>query len=144
MGHFTFKTGLRIERLGQTPKSDNYFMLIGVNDKLLLNLTAEQTVANIEKIAGELTKKNPNAKIFVSTLLPTVRQDLNTQNNLINGILRTKLNCKNCILVDTGAMFSMIKDWPSLTFDGVHPKAEGYEKIAEYIVPIINKNQSEV
>ncbi len=128
-----------IERIGIIPKSDNYFMLIGVND-LLFNISLEETFANIETIAESLYKKNKKARIFVSTLLPTTRQDLNERNNAVNSLLRNNLNCTNCILIDTGDAFSKIDNWPQFFRDGVHPNSVGYDIIANIIVPVINHN----
>ena len=36
-------------------------------------------------------------------------------------------------------MFSSLENWPTYLNDGVHPTIKGYEKIAQYVAPILNR-----
>ncbi len=132
-GDSTFDT---LKRIHSIPKSDSYFLLVGVND---IDDTAMTTFLNIQQIAHSLYQINNNAKIFVSTLIP-IDTPLNNRNNEVNKLLREKLSCIHCVLVDTGEMFASQPNWQSLLVDKVHPTAQGYELIANYLVTIINKN----
>ena len=122
-----------LSRIDSIPYSDNYFLLIGVND---IPKTAQYTYNNIIKISELLHKKNPSALIYVSTLLPTDDYH-NIRNNEVNILLRNKLDCYYFELIDLGAYFSSIPNWEQLMIDGVHPTLEGYNKITDYLITVI-------
>ncbi len=129
-----------INRMNIIPKSDAYFLLIGVND---ISQTAQYSYDNINKIAQSLYEKNSLAIIYISTLLPVTKEwpNYNNRNNEVNKLLREQLNCINCKLIDLGAYFSSLPDWNKMMLDGLHPTLQGYNKITDYLVKEIKNDR---
>lgn len=126
-GNNTFDALNRVEKI---PYADSYFLLIGTND---INYTANQTVENIATIADKLLEKNPNALIYISTLLP--REDyLNERNLQVNALLKNKKWSSNIKILDVGGDFYANENWESLLLDGIHPNFKGYNVISQSII----------
>lgn len=126
-GNNTFDVLNRIEKI---PSADSYFLLIGTND---INYTASQTVENITVIANKLLEKNPNALIYISTLIP--RQDyLNERNMQVNALLKNKQWPSSIKILDVGGDFYANENWQTLLLDGIHPNFKGYEVISRSII----------
>lgn len=127
------KTTDVLDRIASIPKQDAYFILIGTNDRI----EPQETVDNIKLIAELVQAKNTCAKVYISTLLP--RNDaFNARNQTINALLRADTAlCANCTLVDLGAYFNALPNWPTYLADGLHPNAQGYDAIAARLALII-------
>lgn len=123
-----------LDRMGDIPVEDAYFLLIGTNDRI----DPQDTVNNIKEIVLKLKTKNPCSKVYFSTLLPRV-DEYNTRNQAVNVLLRALLPiCDQCILIDTGNYFYGLTNWQNYLADGLHPTYAGYQKIAAYLAPLIN------
>ncbi len=121
-----------LDRLSSIPISDFYFLLIGTNDHIDPVFTANTII----KISEQLSIKNRDAKIYVSTLLPKTDK-FSPINSKINKLLRNAKLCPQCQLVDLGAHIESLPNWKLLFDDGVHPNAKGYEVIVNYLIEVM-------
>lgn len=131
-GHGGDSTNIVLSRIDLIPKSDTYFILLGVNDINNKSSTPQKTHDNLMLIASKLFDKNQHAKIYISTLLPLDKEE-NIYNEEVNRLLKSYLPCKNCELIDLGAHFSSQPNWKELLLDKIHPNSEGYRIITDYL-----------
>lgn len=121
-----------IDRIPSIKPSDNYFVLIGTNDRI----SPEQTLSNIKKIAAGLLTKKINTTVYFLTLLP--RNDIyDEKNKTINDLLRTWITTEKNTqikLLDIEPDFRNIVNWQKLIPDNVHPSAAGYDQLARIIL----------
>ncbi|WP_419419670.1 SGNH/GDSL hydrolase family protein [Legionella sp. D16C41] len=124
-----------LARINKIPTTDAYFLLIGTNDRV----APEMTVNNILQIAKQLSAKNKQAKIYISTLLPR-NDDYTDHSQAVNKLLlQTKNICPNCVLVDVGGDFYALKNWQQYLPDNLHPSFEGYVALSKLINNAITK-----
>lgn len=109
-------------------KANTIFLLIGTNN-LQFN-TDEEIIQGILGVTEAIKTRQPQAKLCVMGILP--RKNMEKRILQINKGLRKKLE-KNCTYIDLTSLFTskggIINS--ALFIDGLHPNAEGYEKIAE-------------
>ena len=121
-------------------------LLIGINNFLYENSSAEFVMKDIEEIINEMHKNLPNCEILVQSIYPINdewklhhRNDVPTDDILINKIIETNMKIKNyCeknnykfidmfeILSDDNCRFN-----EEYTDDGLHPNEKGYEVITK-------------
>lgn len=125
-----------LKRIDTIPVADSYFILIGIND-IYQSYSKEVIVSNIKNIAKNLSSRNHNCIIYISTLLPVHGSHLNDVMEL-NYLLNLKDFCSQCKIIDLGGYFYNLNNWESYLIDGVHPNLEGYQLIAKYLSNEIN------
>ncbi|MDT8419338.1 MAG: GDSL-type esterase/lipase family protein [Desulfuromonadales bacterium] len=126
-----------LDRLPGIVPSDHYLLLIGTNDRF----SEEETVLNTQHIVEELLLKKDGARVTVLTLLPREDEfDARVQN--VNFALRewaaTLDPGGNVKLFDLGAAFRAQPDWQDLLPDGLHPGADGYQRLSELLQPLFS------
>lgn len=129
-----------LNRINSIPAANAYFLLAGTNDAGALPKT---TVDNLMRIAGILHSKSPNAIIMVNTLLPTKNAEnsrIQQINNLLIYLNQNKKLCKNCYLVNAGARFYQLPNWPEyLDSSKVHLTLEGYQVFTSLIIESLSR-----
>lgn len=125
-----------ISRLDKVPLADAYFVLVGTND---IYFSAIETVNNLMVIANKIHEKNSNALVYISTLLPRHKSQMDRV-LAINGILKSNKWGDNIKILDIGGDLSSIQNWERFFHDDyLHPNFEGYQLIAEAIIRNIYK-----
>ncbi len=118
-------------RLKEISSADAYFILLGTND---INFTPMQTVSNLMTIGIYLHTKNPNAIIYMSTLLPRYKP-YHERNIQVNDILKSNKWGNNIQILDVGGDFLAQPNWKSyLLPDVLHPNYAGYSIITWSII----------
>jgi lysophospholipase L1-like esterase len=102
---------------------------IGTND-ILQNYNVSSAPSRLSTLVDHITAGVPNADVFVATIIPISNSGQNnaarTFNAALPGIVQSKVNSgKRVHLVD---MYSALST--SDLIDGVHPTANGYDKMA--------------
>ncbi|QOV90306.1 SGNH/GDSL hydrolase family protein [Humisphaera borealis] len=110
---------------------------IGTND-ILQKIAPATAAANLDSIIKTLTDARPTAKIFVSTIIPTLDATKMTALKQYNDLLKQvvakyKALGKKVTLVDMYTQFVDATGAPraSLFSDSVHPTRAGYDKIGD-------------
>lgn len=112
---------------------------IGTND-LLQGQSVESTVQDVQLIIQTLRYHNPNIKIVLSHIIPTtdswVNGLINKYNAQLNGISWSQNTGNSPIyIVSQHKGFRAALD----TYDGIHPNAQGADKIARNIYQTLNR-----
>ncbi len=129
------------------------FILIGINDLFNKHYkegdgrfkydkivpSAKYVGKNILKITQYIKRKSPDTKIYVRTVLPTNRDYINADVEIVNKVIKENENKGVYTVIDLYKQFvnskgMMIKE---LTVDGVHLSEKGYEKWVEFEKPIL-------
>ncbi len=112
---------------------------VGTND-LLQGQSVESTIQDIQLIIQTIRFHNPNVKIVLSHLIPTtdswVNGLINKLNAQLNGISWSQNTGNSPIyVVSQHRNFRASQD----TYDGIHPNAQGSEKMARNIYQTLNR-----
>lgn len=121
------------------------FILIGIND--LFNIlyqkeipSAEYVGKNILKIAEIINKKSPSTKIYIQTLLPTSKDFMIENIDIVNTIIKSNEKKSIYEVIDLNEMFKgqdgLLK--VELTTDGTHLNDAGYDLWVKQIEQFIN------
>lgn len=119
----------------------------GANDIASLN---GKNAVSIEKFRDNLNlcidhALKHNATVYLINILPVIEDDNNTKKRSLKDILRYNdallliAQKQNINLIDVHSKFDITKE-NLLTYDGVHPNAEGHEKIFNIIKESILPN----
>jgi lysophospholipase L1-like esterase len=120
---------------------------IGTND-ILQKVAPSVAAANLDQTLKTLTDARPNAKVFVSTIIPM--QDaakmpaLKTYNQLLKDVVaKYKTAGKKVVLVDMYAQFVDASGnvRTGLYSDPVHPNRAGYDKIGDVFAAAVMANR---
>ena len=131
---------------GISPKAA--VILIGANNLGRVHWSAEDTVAGIDAIIGELRKRLPNTKLLLLAVLPSERSAWVTENTAqINQMLAVKYRGSTSVsYLDLGAMFMrkgvLNRDLyydPKLTPPDppLHPTAQGMAMMSKAMEPLL-------
>ena len=127
------------------------FILIGIND--LFNIYYKKQIPspeyvgnNILKIARTIKQNSPSTLIYVQTLLPTSKDFMKSNIEVVNKIIAADLPNDIFDIIDLNKVFSDDKGFlkKELTSDGTHLTEEGYAlwvKIEKNIILSIQSNQ---
>lgn len=127
------------------------FILIGIND--LFNLYYKKQIPspeyvgnNIIKIARTIKQNSPSTQIYVQTLLPTNKDFMKSNIDLVNTIITQDFPNKIFSVIDLNTSFSDDKGFlkKDLTSDGTHLTEKGYllwVKIEKDLILSIQSNQ---
>jgi len=126
-------------------------LLIGANNTGRMHWSAEQTAAGIDAIVQFIHKKMPEAKIVVLGILPCAL--FNQQTNLkVNDSLLNKYRNSDFVIYQdlTDVFMKNGKLDPTMFIEGrtspptklLHPSAEGQERMAKAIEPLLLKLMS--
>jgi|TARA_B110000483_G_scaffold4831_1_gene5591 lysophospholipase L1-like esterase len=125
------------------------FILIGIND--LFNIYYKKQVPspeyvgnNILKIARTIKQNSPSTLIYVQTLLPTSKDFMKSNIEVVNKIIAADLPNDVFDIIDLNSFFSDDKGFlkKELTSDGTHLTEEGYAlwvKIEKNIILSVHK-----
>ena len=115
------------------------FILIGINDMFVANLTADYIAANNIKIAEIIRSKSPNTKVYVQTILPTSNQNLVAKIKAVNDKLSSNASSSTYTLIDIHSFFADGNDLikTALTNDGVHLTEDGYNIWVSVVKPYL-------
>jgi lysophospholipase L1-like esterase len=117
---------------------DVILLHVGTND-VLWKKSAAAIAANLDQIINKLTTLRPNAKLFVSTIIPITDPKylpvVKAYNKLIEQVVVPKYKAlgRKVYLVNQYANFVDAKGnvVTSLLSDGIHPTAAGYAKMGD-------------
>ena len=122
-----------IDRLPYIESADNYFLLIGTNDRF----DESETINNIVTIVSSLLSRDSDSTVFLSTILPRMRDlDIDLRNIRINQEIRSFVDSYGSTrlkLVELENKFRVIDGWESLLQDGIHPNLDGYKAIVRIV-----------
>lgn len=112
---------------------------IGTND-LLQGQSVESTIQDVQLIIQTIRYHNPNVKVILSHIIPTtdswVNGLINKYNAQLNGISWSQNTGNSPIyVVSQHKNFRAELD----TYDGIHPNAQGADKIARNIYQTLNR-----
>lgn len=133
-------------RLGELIKYKpmSIFVMIGINDLFNLHYQKEipspdYVVENLLKITTLLYEKIPKTQIYVQTLLPTARDFINKNVNIVNNAMRTHQSDGTYHLIDLYLHFAAEDGLmsPLLTYDGTHLNKKGYALWVSIVKPYI-------
>ena len=135
-------------RLGELIKykPTSIFIMIGINDLFNLHYQKEipspnYIIKNLLKIMTLLHEKLPNTQIYFQTLLPTARDFINRNVNIVNSAMRSHQSNGTYCLIDLNPHFTtkngLIR--ASLTYDGTHLNKKGYKLWASIIKPYLSQ-----
>lgn len=127
-----------LARLSAIPAANAYFILVGTDDRYTDN--GATTFANLQSIVSQLRARDCCNTVYISTLLPR-NDSYNTQNSLVNNMIKAGVWDSRTHVVDSGGLFTNLLNnntWATLTIDGVlHPSLYGYELLSSLIAPYI-------
>jgi len=111
-------------------------LMIGTNN--LQYNTNEEIISGLEFLIGAIRLRQPDAVVLLIGLLPRRSQETRIKelNREIMKLARSlKING-----TETGALFLNNKGTlnESLFTDGLHPNAEGYKLLADFLKPTLN------
>ena len=133
-------------RLGELIKykPTSIFVMIGINDLSNLHYQKEipspdYVVENLLKITALLHKELPKTPLFVQTLLPTARDFINKNVNIVNKAMIKHQADGTYHLIDLNPHFAAEDGLmnPLFTYDGTHLNEDGYELWGSIIKPYI-------
>ena len=119
-----------IERLDEVTEShpDKIFLLIGIND-LQRKQTPDQILKDYEHLIELIKEKSPATKIYIQSLLPTKRPNLNNTDIIkINQGLLILADRNNLTFIDLFDKFKTENNEMNMdySFEGLHPNGKGY------------------
>ena len=135
-------------RLGELIKykPTSIFVMIGINDLSNLHYQKEipspdYVVGNLLKITTLLHEKLPNTQIYVQTLLPTAKDFINKNVNIVNSAMRIHQSDGIYHLIDLNPHFAAEDGLmsPLLTYDGTHLNEKGYALWVSIVKPYITQ-----
>jgi lysophospholipase L1-like esterase len=123
-------------------------VLIGANNMGRVHWNAEQTVAGIEAVVGDLRRRLPATKILLLSVLPSVRSKYVTQTTLqINRALADQFGpARGVTYIDVTSLFmrngevnrtQFLDDQLTPPDPPLHPTAQAQRRLAETIEPIV-------
>lgn len=113
------------------------FLMVGIND-FFYQVNPDSTVKHIEEIIDLMHAKNPNAKVYVQSVLPVKDSKMTEKVIALNSRITTLSKQHNATFINLFPFFEskgQIKN--EYTIDGVHLSPEGYkvwtEQIKKYV-----------
>ncbi|MBQ8322199.1 MAG: hypothetical protein IJX92_07535 [Clostridia bacterium] len=122
--------------------------LYAVNPKIVVLLIGINNIDTMfedyEKIISDITHRLPDSELIIQSLHPTSKafSDRNERILSANEKIKNIAAEYGCTYVDTHSALkdASVGEYSSLyTDDGLHPNANGYEKITEVLLPIIKQ-----
>jgi lysophospholipase L1-like esterase len=117
-------------------RADLIFLESGIN-----NVAMEDSgfIAEYRKVVGRLKSAYPGARVYITSLLPTLLPFIKAGEVVrLNGLLQGLAEETGCTYLDVHAEF-MRGDLPSLlSMDGIHLSRKGYEVWATVVEKVIN------
>lgn len=132
-GHWGWRADEILRIIGtsaQAVQPDIVLLHLGSND-MFQGQSAESTINDISQIIDTLRRVNPRVTVFVCQVIPTYQDYFNNRLNALNALIpnfaRQKDTPQSRVLkVDMNTVVNRYTD----LYDGVHPNAQGEEKIA--------------
>lgn len=120
---------------GYTPK--HVIVMIGTNN-LQLN-TDEEIIAGLRLLLTAIRLRQPETTVLLSGIFP--RRDMEKRVTKINRAIAALANASTTVYIDPGKMLlnTSGKIDEKLFSDGLHPNAEGYNKLAPLIAGYLKK-----
>lgn len=124
-------------------------ILVGTND-LAKNIAVERVEDNFRSMISQCKEKSPQTKVVIMSVLPVNHSvDYNAAGTRSNYVIK-RLNEKLKVLAEqensvyyTDLYKAMLDDTKQLyaayTYDGLHPKAEGYNVISDLMRPLLKQ-----
>ncbi len=113
------------------------FLLVGIND-FFYQVAADSTVKNIEAIVDLLHAKNPQAKIYVQSVLPVKDSKMTKKVVELDSRISILAKRHGAIYINLFPFFVENGQLPEkYTIDGVHLSPEGYGVWKEHIKKFI-------
>lgn len=127
-------------------------ILIGTND-IGLKLPVEFTVSNVDEILCTVQKACPETKIILEAVYP-VNQPMSPASRAMVGARKnTEILALNKRLAQTAQKYSVTfadftkelsdeegRFLKAYTYDGLHPNAAGFKRIAELLLPLLKQD----
>ena len=116
------------------------FIMIGIND-VGQNKSVKQIFKEYENLVRELIKKSPTTKIYIQSILPTIKRKNNRKIVEINKILKAMSQELNLTYIDLYSHFTDSSNQlqAELTFDGLHINGKGYLLFKKIIEKHVNE-----
>lgn len=122
------------------------FILIGIND--LFNIYYQKEIPSVEYVGNNILKiaeiiniKSPSTKIYVQTILPTSKDFMRENIDIVNTIIKSNEKKNIYKVIDLNEVFTgqdgLLK--AELTNDGTHLNKEGYQVWVNYVKPFMMK-----
>lgn len=119
-----------LARLGEITyyKPKQVFILIGINDLFLEEITAEYVFNNILKIVNQIHTQSEETEIFVNTILPTSLKKIKNKIQVTNAMLLKAQKTHPFKIILLHQDFANKRDLMNKKFstDGVHLNEKGY------------------
>ncbi len=127
------KTEDVLVNINEIPFSDNYCLLLGINDYANPPEDAFNNILRIEQLIS--VRSNRHAIFNICTLLPNTNETLDTFSYAVNQQLLWHKWPSNVRILDLGGYVRALPNWQQWMFlsDGTHPSLAGYKKIAGWL-----------
>jgi lysophospholipase L1-like esterase len=121
-------------------KPQQIFILIGINDLFIEDMTSEKVFNSILKIVHQINDGSPTTKIFIQSILPTNTATLKEKILSTNALLTNSEATEPYKLISLHSLFTSESGLMNmeLSTDGVHLNENGYAAWAKKIINLIH------